>query len=201
MMSRPSNGRSPTQGWCEEAMRARAGWLQLSQLRLAASRGPPRADVNLGALSCTLPTLQGGSAHCQPGERNRAAMRGRVRRCGRRQATGRRVQGDLHYCKISCARSERRYEHPIFPGLSFVGDRKDTPRRPSTASLMSARAVRKTAAKVARKRTQATEIIGTRKLVRAPETPRYRRGKAEPAISSAFRPAQSSWRIRDRPRA
>jgi hypothetical protein len=42
--------------------------------------------------------------------------------------------------------------------------------------------------KVAQKRTQAAEIIGTRKLVRAPETP-IRQGKAEPAISSAFRPS------------
>ena len=31
-------------------MRARAGWLQLSQLRLAAVARPPRVGVNLGAL-------------------------------------------------------------------------------------------------------------------------------------------------------
>jgi hypothetical protein len=43
--------------------------------------------------------------------------------------------------------------------------------------------------KVAQKRTQAAEIIGTRKLVRAPKRLSNRQGKAEPAISSAFRPA------------
>jgi hypothetical protein len=43
--------------------------------------------------------------------------------------------------------------------------------------------------KVAQKRTQAAEIIGTRKLVRAPKRLSNRQGKAEPAISSAFRPS------------
>jgi DDE domain len=41
------------------------------------------------------------------------------------------------------------------------------------------------------------EAIAT---VRSHPSDCYRRGKAEPAISSAFRPAQSSWRIRERPR-
>src|ERR1700722_2548851 len=50
-------------------------------------------------------------------------------------------------------------------------------------------------------RYQAIGIIFSRKLMRAPDRPPHRRGKAEPAISSAFRPAQSSWRIRERPRA
>jgi hypothetical protein len=45
--------------------------------------------------------------------------------------------------------------------------------------------------RVAQKRTQAAEIIGTRKLVRAPENASpTRQGKAEPAISSAFRPSR-----------
>ena len=76
-------------------MRARAGWLQLSQLRLAAVARPPRVGVNLGALSCTLPTLARRFS-ALPTRQEKPGGNARPRPPMRwAQATGRLVQGDL----------------------------------------------------------------------------------------------------------